>query len=880
MRLYILVFAFLSLGTAVWAQTGTLSGTIVDGETGEPLVGANVVISETLTGAVTDFDGKFTLVEVPAGKQVIVITYLGYESYTYETVIMKGDAFKAGKLEMNASSVGLSEVQVISSVAIDRKTPVAVATIKGAEIEAKLGNQEFPEILKSTPSVYTTKSGGGFGDGRINVRGFDQRNVAVMINGIPVNDMENGWVYWSNWAGLSDVTSNMQVQRGLGASKLAISSVGGTINIITKTTEAKKGGAAGFWVGNDGYLKGSLSYHTGLMKGGWAVSLQGTRTQGDGYVDATYIDAWSYFLSVAKEVNKDHRLVFTAIGAPQKHGQRSFRESLETYQENGTRYNSDWGMRDGERFNIRENFYHKPQMALNHYWNINQSTFLSTSAYLSFGRGGGTGDRGSIGGKGTWGFRDGDGLIRIDDIVAWNRGGTPDDFPDQGNINQSEYGYVAGENTGLIKRASMNEHNWMGVLSTLKKELTDDLSLMVGVDVRGYKGLHYRRVEDLMGNDYWLDSRDVNGEDIEIDLDGDGEIGSREVGELKQVGDKIHYDNDGLVGWQGLFGQLEYSVDDGLTVFGAASVSNTSHKRVDRFNYTPEEGQTSDAVNYIGYTFKGGANYNINRNHNVFVNAGLFSRAPDFDGTFPVFTNEINENVNNEKVVAFEAGYGLRIAGFSANLNYYNTNWKDKSFYRSYFNVDPPFTASIAGLDANHSGIEFDANYRLNQSLTIRGMASLGNWKWQNNVDAIVSDDNNMVLDTVTVFADGLKVGDAAQTTFALGIDWKADFGLGLSADYNMYDNLYGLFDPVERIDPELTQPYKLPSYGLLDLGLSYRLPFDAIDATVRVNAYNVLDEEYVAEANDGSVENDEYLNLSGLWGFGRTWTAGLKVRF
>ena len=81
---------------------------------------------------------------------------------------------------------------------------MAVSSIKAAQIEAKIGNQEFPEILKSTPGVYATKAGGGFGDGRINIRGFDSENVAVLINGVPVNDMENGRVYWSNWAGLTD----------------------------------------------------------------------------------------------------------------------------------------------------------------------------------------------------------------------------------------------------------------------------------------------------------------------------------------------------------------------------------------------------------------------------------------------------------------------------------------------------------------------------------------------------------------------------------------------------------------------------------------------------------------------------------------------------
>ncbi len=72
-----------------------------------------------------------------------------------------------GIIKLESSQVGLEEIQIIASVAVDRKTPVAVSTIKAADIELKLGTQEFPEILKSTPGVYATKTGGGFGDGKI-----------------------------------------------------------------------------------------------------------------------------------------------------------------------------------------------------------------------------------------------------------------------------------------------------------------------------------------------------------------------------------------------------------------------------------------------------------------------------------------------------------------------------------------------------------------------------------------------------------------------------------------------------------------------------------------------------------------------------------------
>ncbi len=129
--------------------------------------------------------------------------------------------------------VNLDEVTVTSrviDVAKERETPIAVSTISAQEVLLKVGNLEFPEIMNKTPGVYATKQGGGYGDSRISFRGFDQRNTSFLINGQPVNDMENGWVYWSNWQGLTDVTSNIQIQRGLGATYLAVPSRGGTVS--------------------------------------------------------------------------------------------------------------------------------------------------------------------------------------------------------------------------------------------------------------------------------------------------------------------------------------------------------------------------------------------------------------------------------------------------------------------------------------------------------------------------------------------------------------------------------------------------------------------------------------------------------------------------
>jgi len=214
MKKILTLLLFIFIGFITYAQS-TITGTLTDKVTSEPLIGATVVIEGTSIGTTSDIDGKFTIADVPNGAQQIKISYLGYEDLLQD-VTVDGDV-ALEKLGLSTSELGLKEVEILGSLAIDRRTPVAVTNIPGAEVALKVGNQEYVEILRKTPSVYVTKQGGGFGDSRINVRGFDQRNTAVMINGIPVNDMENGWVYWSNWAGLSDLTSKIQIQRGLGA---------------------------------------------------------------------------------------------------------------------------------------------------------------------------------------------------------------------------------------------------------------------------------------------------------------------------------------------------------------------------------------------------------------------------------------------------------------------------------------------------------------------------------------------------------------------------------------------------------------------------------------------------------------------------------------
>ncbi len=839
--------------SAIYGQT--ITG-IVHAEDG-PLPGANIIVKGTKNGTTTDFDGKFSL-KVTEGSGIIEVSFVGYNSKDLNYTVASGETKNLGTITL-ISNNALDEIVITAvSFAIDRKTPIAVSTIKAAEIELKLGTQEFPEILKSTPGVFATKAGGGFGDGRINLRGFDSQNVAVLINGVPINDMESGRVFWSNWAGLGDVTSAIQVQRGLGASKVAVPSIGGTINIVTKTTDVEAGGNFAVGLANDGREKFSFTYSTGLSDAGFAATVSVSRTEGDGYVDGTEFNSFNYFVNLSKQFNDQHKLTLTAFGAKQRHGQRQNRHSFETFRnaETGRKFNSDWGYKQGQVTYQEDNFFHKPQISLNHYWIISDKTNVSTAAYASFGSGGG----GGFTGVNKFRFDDDSGFS------DYRRGAYgPIDFDKI--VDENIANGVNGSET--ILRASRNNHEWYGVLSTLKTDLSDNLALVAGIDYRYYRGEHFTEVTDLLGGQYYFD------------VDGQGNDNNvNNPLNAAQVGDKIRFHNDGIVNWLGGFTQLEYT-NDKLSAFVSLSASNTSYKRVDFFQkLNSDPGQETDVFNFFGGGAKGGVNYNLDDNHNVFFNLGYLEKAADFRSVWPTFDNEIvNEDAENQKITSYELGYGFRGKTFSANLNVYRTEWNDRTEFVSFDQPDGTTAfANILGVNALHQGIEFDFVYRASDKLTLTGMASLGDWTWQDNIENVsILDENQVEIDVVDIFIKDLHVGDAAQTTMALGAKYKIGAKTTLTADYNYFNDLYADFDPSDRgeVGPE---PWKAPDYGLFDATIRHKFEFAGFDATLTARMNNIFDTEYVADAQD---RNGSTADVARVYiGFGRTFSTGIRINF
>lgn len=891
--IHFLLIAVMSVcSMSAFAQTTTVKGQLVDSETGEPLVGAAVMVEGTTQGSVTDIDGYFKQAVAP--NATLVFKYVGYKDLK-QKVTRKGASVDLGVIKMEPDAVMLKDVVITSSVAVARKTPVAVSTVNPVFIEEKLGTQEFPEVLKATPGVYVTKDGGGFGDAQTRIRGFESENVAMMINGVPMNGMENQKVYWSNWSGLSDVTSSMQVQRGLGASKVASPAVGGSINIITKSTDAKKGGFVSYAMGNDGYNKMLFSVSSGLTKDGWAFTLLGGKTWGDGYIMGTDFEGYNYFASVTKRFNDNHQLTLSAFGAPQWHNQRNYNNALSikewqrvqqyTGEKSPYRYNPTFGYRKGQVFNSNRNSYHKPQISLNHLWQIDHKSSLSTALYASIGRGNGysgTGDSanrskwyGATNGKVNNTFRHPDGTFDYDAIDEMN----------------------AASTTGskMVMAKSMNNHEWYGLLSTYTTKFGEYLDFYGGIDLRYYKGLHQNIITDLFSGQYFVDYNRNSVRPENNAAANDASFAKQKLG----VGDVVYRDYDGYVMSEGVFAQLEYNREK-LSTFVSGSLSNTGYWRYDRFYYD-EAHAKSGKKNYLGGNIKGGANYNLTENHNIFFNAGFISRAPMFDTSFINSQNshERNPDARNEKVMSFELGYGYRSKVFSANVNAYYTQWKDKSLYDSYTDngTGERYVLNMTGANAKHMGIEVDLEAKPTRWLSVTGMFSLGDWRWDGlasgfyyNMEGqmvtggggeVITDMNKAEDYRYKIRMDNVNVGGSAQTTAALGLTVRPMEGLRIGLDWNFAARLFSDYDidagnATPGKEYQVAEPWKVPSYHVFDLNAGYTFDFGKVRATLSGNINNLFDQEYIADAWDGSTWEEATV----FYGFGRTYSVRLKFNF
>ena len=894
----LLTFILTFLPALLFAQKFETSGYVFDkGNT--PLQGVSVMENGTQNGTTTDAAGYFVL-QVSSSDAIVSFSYIGYETKSLNAVTLNN----LHNIVLEPTDVLLQNVVITAQTAKERETPVAVNTIYAEQIEIQLGTKDFPEILKTTPGVHVNNQGGGWGDSEIWMRGFDNANIAVLINGVPRNDMENGSFYWSDWTCLSDVASSIQTQRGIGASKVSTPSVGGTINIVTKSNELKQGGSAYYMLGNDGYSKVLLSLNSGLSKNGWSMSVLGSKTTGDGYVQGTEFEAYCYFVNIAKRLNTNHQLSFTAFGSPSKHYERSNALTKSEWQNvkskyateyDWRRFNPDYGFYNGVRKTNDFNTYHKPQISLNHIWQINSKSNLSTSVYATWGRGNGyTGQANST-------------TYTEDDLYGANYGLLNMAFRNSdGTFDYAKiYEINAASSNGseLILTKQIGNQDWYGLLSTYSTEIGDKFNLYCGIDFRSCKAEHSNEIADLFGGDYYIDycRTDVSSKD------NVNALNESWVNEKLDVGDKVKRDYDSHIIQEGFFAQMDYHSDK-IYAFVGGSVNFNSYWRYDRLYYDNANAR-SETKNLTGGTIKAGINYNLNSSNRVYFNTGFISSVPQFKAGVFMSANTshaINEDAKNQKAFSTEIGYGFKNDYISVNFGGYYIEWIDKTMTKKgKLTNKEKYYMNMTGVNSQHFGLEFDLKARPFRWAEFTAMLSLGDWKWNNDkVKGLAySTDGQAITPDGEITSAGsdnqawavidmknIHVGGSAQTTAALDADFKITDKISFGSCYNFYGRNYAYYSLSGgnlSLGKEMvaSEPYKIPSSHFADFRLTYKFSVGKINASLIGLVNNAFDAHYIEKAWNPSNIAAEITEVDSeevymFYSIGRTWSCKLKIEF
>lgn len=742
----------------------------------------------------------------------------------------------------------INELTLSAGFVTEKNSPLRLNLTTQDEILKRATGITYPELLGYNPGIFATSESGSYGDARINIRGFKQENISVLLNGIPISGLVTGNMFWNNWLGLTDATHSIQLQKGIGASMLSDNSVGGTINIITSVPEPAASASAGFFITDGGQARVTLNFSPGELKGGWNFSLAGSYTWGPGYVERTEVNSGAYLFNVSKQINNRNTLLLTVLGSPETHEQRSVRLTSQEIDQYGTRYNKNWGYREGRPFNLSKNFYHKPYITLNHFYKSSRGAEITNTLYLSVGDGGGRWSESK--GKRIIDFRK-DGRIDWDAVTETN-------IPGEGSVNILS-NYLAG-------------HTQAGFRHHTDYHLNANTSLQAGAHIQYYSTWEKEQITDLLGGSYWYE-----------DYANKSLAGLAGRNPVKGVGDYIRTHNGKIINHQTIYISVLHNTGR-WNLRGGASLMHNSYRRWDKYNYVdnPSSSATgiySGSASATGFGIKGGALFKPARNSSYYINAGVYSRLPYSDLFFSTGTNQIASNVKNEKNLLAEMGYRFVGDRISLELTGYVAYWINKTImsdpYKQLDNIT--YRYMVQGLDALHRGVELTFTWNPCHWLSLDGGSSLGRWRWKNDVEANIYDEySGVMVDQVKVYSNGLPVGDSPQTQIYASALFKIAKGLELDLRWSYNDHFYSDFDPTLRNNPDdRSSSYRLPKYNLLNAGIRWSKKWRKGESTLYLNVNNLLDELYIERAKDGY---DHTLNsLTGYWGFGRNFSGGIR---
>lgn len=777
------------------AQT-IVTGSVIDERTNEPLPGVEVRVSSAK--AITNALGVFEVrINIGAGQTALLkVVSDGFDPLE-QTIKPDGSGY------LDVGTLNLDPSGSIDQSITDELIPTI--TLNSDELGGG-GVQNISGVLSSSRDAFTSAAAFVFGPARFNIRGYDAQYTTVLLNGLPMNDLETGRVFWNNWGGLNDVMRNRTNTIGLDASTFAYGGVGGASTIDTRASTQRKQLRVSYALSNRTYRNRVMAtYNTGRLPSGWAVSLSASRRWADeGYVEGTFYDAYSYFLSVDKELGESSSLNLTAFGAPIRRGKISG-ATQEIYDLAGTNfYNANWGYQDGKKRNARVQDVHQPVVMLRHDWDINDKLKLTSTLGGKTGR---TGNSALDWYEGAdprpqyyrylpsfYGPEQGDqiaALWRTDPTVSqinWDQlyQTNYNSFATVEDANGITGNTVSGLRSQYVIEDRRTDVHMAAFNSVLEAFLSDRTTLQVGVLYNRQRTDNFKEIEDLLGGDFYLNvdrfaEFDSSGVFVQNNLDVPNQI-------LRE-GDRWGYDYEYHMQNINAWAQLNVNLPR-VDLFAAVSGGSNQFWRVG--NLANGKFPTTSAGESAKSTFselglKGGATYKVDGRNYLLFNAAYQTRAPYVrDGfTSPRTRNQLVDDLTQEKVTSIEGGYLMKSPGLQIRAIGYLTQFKDQIFNRSLFldNAIRNESGTTGGfvnyimrdINTQHAGVELAVDVKITPALRASAVAAIGQYIYTSRPQAtFYLDQLAEEVRTSTIYIDNYSVPGAPNEAYTFSLNYRA----------------------------------------------------------------------------------------------------------
>ncbi|MFN8144442.1 MAG: TonB-dependent receptor [Bacteroidia bacterium] len=797
-----------------FAQTATVKGIVTD-EGNRPVAGAKISIKSTGHTITTDSTGAYSLTNVPYGKHKIEIEKDG--------------------VALATKDIEVSEPEVMVPIHLGDQTTEGVVSTSESIPTVSLNEDELKEssspsvasVLTASRDAFVSATSFVFSAARFRIRGYDDENFLTLMNSAPMNDMVTGRNLYSSWTGLNDVMRSREATYGLAPATYSFGALGGVTSIDSRASHQRKQFQISYSASNRSYDNRVMAtWGSGVMKGGWAVSLSYSRRWADeGYTKGSFYDGHSYFLSVEKIINSKHSLSITGFGAATINGRSAPATKEMMALANDHYYNPNWGYQNGKVRNAVVGDAHQPVVILSHEWKINEKSSLESAVSFQTG------------------------LAKVSGLDWYNAEDPRPDYyrylpsfdPNYGEDSASFQAYSSQLADLLRNNEALRQIQWdklyeanqlhdttingtsgkwakyviqdrvsdtkrINFNTIYNRVVNDHLTFNGGLTYQSQTTESYKEVKDLLGADFFTDLNQFAQQANPLDSNAN-QNDLNNPNRTLHVGDKYGYDYTAHISKGAVWGQGVFTYNR-VDFFVALNLSNTGFYRTGHVRngvFANSSFGDSEKKSFFNYAVKGGLTYKANGRNYFFVSVENLTRAPLFDNAFisPRTRNTLANDLKSESIISTEGGYLLKSPRLKGKLVGYLTQYTDGTDTRSFYDDDYRtfVNYTLTGIDKRHVGLEVAVDASLGKGFTANAVASVGQFFYSSRPLATTTQDNKDTLlgSNEILYIENIRLSGGPQSAYTIGINYRSKRFWFVNVNFNYFDEIFIDANPRRR---------------------------------------------------------------------------------